>query len=203
MRISLLIEGRTEKAFLPHLRRFLASRLIGRMPHIDPVPYNGRIPTGNKLQRVVHRLLSDRRSPADAVIALTDVYTGKREFADATDAKSKMRSWVGPNGLFHPHAAQYEFEAWLLVYWSDIQKLAGHNKQPPGVSPENVNHSDPPSKHLQEIFRIGSCRGGYVKARDANRILEGKDILVSALACPELKAFLNTILTISGGEPIK
>jgi hypothetical protein len=46
MKISLLIEGRTEKAFLPHLRRFFKTRLYGRMPNIDPLPYHG--PTRKK-----------------------------------------------------------------------------------------------------------------------------------------------------------
>ena len=62
-----------------------------------------------------------------AVVALTDVYTGTREFDDAADAKAKMRVWAGPEARFHPHAAQHDFEAWPLVYWADIVKLAGHN----------------------------------------------------------------------------
>jgi hypothetical protein len=83
--------------------------------------YNGRIPKEDKLRRVVENLLQGVQ-PAEAVIALTDIYTGTRDFEDAADAKSKMRQWVGPNPLFHPHAAQYDFEAWLLPYWTDIQK---------------------------------------------------------------------------------
>jgi len=60
----------------------------------------------------------------------------------------------------------------------------------------------PPSHHIREVFRIGACRDGYSKPRDANRILRGKDLTEAANQCPELKAFLNTILTLSGGEPI-
>lgn len=55
---------------------------------------------------------------------------------------------------------------------------------------------------LREVFRSGSNGRGYVKARDALRILEGQDLLVSATACDELKRFLNTILRICGGELI-
>jgi hypothetical protein len=89
------------------------------MPKLDPVPYDGRIPTGHRLRRDVERLLMDRKHPADAVIALTDVYTGTdpREFQDAADAKEKMRSWAGASDRFFPHAAQHDFEAWLLPYW--------------------------------------------------------------------------------------
>ncbi|MGA2935532.1 MAG: DUF4276 family protein [Syntrophobacteraceae bacterium] len=202
MKISLLIEGRTEKGFLPHLRLFLETRLHGRMPNIDPFPYHGRVPKGEKLKRVVENLLSDGDRASDAVVALTDVYTGTREFNDAADAKAKMRAWVGPETRFHPHAAQHDFEAWLLVYWADIVKLARHNRKPPGKNPEDVNHDKPPAHRIQALFEVGSCRGSYVKPRDANKILQGKDLLLSANACPELKGLLNTILRLCDGEII-
>jgi len=201
MRIALIVEGKTEAAFIPYLRQFLKPRLPGGMPRIDGHPYDGRIPKGEKLRRVVEDLL---RGPgaADAVVALTDVYTGTRDFEDAADAKTKMRDWVGPNVRFHPHAAQHDFEAWLLPFWNDIQRLAGHNRKLPGNSPEKINHNKPPAYWLKEIFEVGTCRGSYVKPRDAGRILKGKDLTVSAATCPELKAFLNTILTLCGGDPL-
>ena len=201
MRIALIVEGKTETAFLPHLRSFLAQRLSGRMPKFDAFPYDGRIPKGNKLKRDVERLLADRKTPANAVIALTDVYTGANppDFADAADAKIKMRQWVGPNERFFPHAAQYDFEAWLLPYWSDIQKLAGGNRAAPGPEPEKVNHQHPPAQRIQELFITGSRGRAYIKARDAGRILQGKDLTISAWACPEFKSFLNTILSLCGG----
>ena len=92
MKIALIVEDKTEKPFLPVLRNFLGSRLSGKMPNIDPVPYDGRIPTGAKLKRVVSNLLCGRRA-ADHVIALTDVYTGSRppDFQNAADAKTKMQ----------------------------------------------------------------------------------------------------------------
>ncbi len=128
--------------------------------------------------------------------SLGDVYTGTNDFIDAADAKRKMREWVGHNPKFHPHAAQHDFEAWLLPFWSDIQKLAGHTKSAPLGPPESVNHKRPPSHHVREIFRIGTCRNHYSKPRDAGRILLGNDLSIAANACPELKAFLNTILTL-------
>jgi hypothetical protein len=132
MKITFIVEGKTEKAFLPYLTRFLQHHLGGRMPRLDVNPYGGRIPTGDKLERVVRNLLTGRNA-ADHVIALTDVYTGSQppEFNDANDAKNKMRQWVGNNPKFHPHAAQYDFEAWLLPYWPTILRLAGHNYAAP------------------------------------------------------------------------
>jgi hypothetical protein len=197
-----MMEGETEKVFLRHLREFLQTRLAGRMPKLDPNIYDGHLPTHDRLKRRVERLLSDSRQPADAVIALTDVYTGTREFDNATEAKKKMTEWVGPNPRFHPHAAQYDFEAWLLPYWEDICELAGNNRTVPSEHPESVNHNNPPSYRISEVFRTGSRRRTYVKTRDANRILLGRDLTVAARACPELKLFLNRILTLCGSSPL-
>jgi hypothetical protein len=203
MRIVIMVEGETEQAFLPHLREFLKTRLVNRMPKLDPDPYDGRIPKGDQLKQDVERHLSRGRTPADAVIALTDVYTGTipPDFVDAADARAKMGQWVGSNPRFYPHAAQYDLEAWLLPFWSDIQRLAKSNRTAPGSSPEQVNHNKPPSYRLEEIFRTGTGRR-YRKILDAGRILQGKDLLIAARACPELKAFLNTILTLCQATPI-
>jgi hypothetical protein len=199
LKITILVEGRTEIAFKPHLREFLKNRLAGRMPHLDFFPCDGRTYKEAKLRRTVENLLQYGARPSDAVIALTDVYTGTNDFVDAIDAKRKMRAWVGNNDKFYPHAAQHDFEAWLLPFWSEIQKMAGHRKGPPLGHPESVNHGHPPSYYIQEIFRIGTCARNYSKARDASRILNGKDLAIAAGQCQELKAFLNTILQLSGG----
>lgn len=201
MRIALMVEGKTEVAFLPSLRKYLARQLAGRMPKLDPVPYDGRIPTGDKLQRVVERLLNDSRRRADHVIALTDLYTGSRppDFATAADAKSKMRQWVGAEPRFHPHVALHDFEAWLLSYWPVIQRLAGHNRSAPAGNPEMVNHENPPAHRIREIFRIGKCRDSYVKPRDAGRILRDSDLSLAVAKCSELKALVNTIMSVCGG----
>jgi hypothetical protein len=202
MKIAILIEGETEKVFLACIRDFLNARLAGRMPRLVPSKYDGRIPKGEKLRRRVEALLRGPEPDADHVIALTDVYTGSQDFTDAADAKRQMREWVGPDRRFHPHAAQYDFEAWLLPYWSDIQQIAKHNRTAPAGRPELVNHDHPPSYHIKEIFRTGQGPRDYIKTRDAKRILQGKDLKVAAAACPELKAFLNTILELCGGEAL-
>lgn len=200
MKIALIVEGKTERAFVPHLREYLKNRLPTKMPRLDPVPYDGCIPKEDKLKRVVENLLGGT-NPADHVIALTDVYTGTTppDFIDAQDAKNKMRQWVGAEPRFHPHAAQYDFEAWLLPYWPTIKKLARHNKGAPGGNPETVNHQNPPAYRIKEIFEIGKCRGSYVKPRDAARILRENDLSIAIGQCSELKAMVNTILSLCGG----
>lgn len=168
-RIAIIVEGATEKAFENVLRRYLSGKLPGQTPKLKFISEGGRIPTGDKLRRDVARLLE--RDSYDAVIALTDVYTGNRppEFTNAADAKKKMSEWVGDEPRFHPHAAQFEFEAWLLPYWSTIQKLSGNNRNSPSPNPETVNHDRPPARYLAELFRTGTNKRAYSKTRDGPR----------------------------------
>lgn len=201
MKIAILVEGATEKALMPSLRRLLNSRLPGKMPRLKPIPYHGRIPKGDKLKSDVEKLLSGKDA-YDAVIALTDVYTGTNDFKNAADAKQTMKEWVGNNPNFYPHAAQHDFEAWLLPFWPTIQKLAKHNKSVPSGNPEKVNHQKPPSKHIQEIFEQGKAPRSYSKTRDGLKILEQNDLMESIQVCSELKAFINTILSLCGGQEI-
>jgi hypothetical protein len=121
MKIAILVEGATELAFRKKLREFLQSRLEQTMPRLDFKPQDGRIPKEGKLQRIVENLIDN--DGYDAVIALTDVYTGNQDFKDASDAKNKMMSWVNNNPKFYPHTALHDFEAWLLPYWTTIQML--------------------------------------------------------------------------------
>ncbi|WP_375469766.1 DUF4276 family protein [uncultured Nostoc sp.] len=195
MRIAILVEGATEKAFEPILQDFLKSRLQQTNLELKLITYDGRIPKKEKLKRSVENLLTSKDA-FNAVIALTDVYTGTNDFQDAADAKAKMKTWVGNNPDFYPHVAQHDFEAWLLPYWSTIQKLAGHNKSVPGGLPEQVNHNKPPSYHIKEIFEIGKCKNSYSKTREILRILKNQDLMVSINQCPEFKAFINTILLL-------
>ena len=196
MRITILVEGKTESAFKPHLINFLKQKLAGKMPKLDIVKYDGRIPTGQRLKRVVDNLLNDGKYPSDLVIALTDVYTGSipPEFPTATDAKRMMRGWVGDEPRFHAHVALHDFEAWLLPYWDKIQRITGRRQKPPGNNPEAVNHGNSPAYRLKEIFRLGTKTNDYVKARDAGQILRGEDLMVAINECAELRAFINTIL---------
>jgi hypothetical protein len=202
MRIAILVEGNTEeKVFLPALKRYVEKHLAGRMPVLSSRNYRGRIPKGQDLREDVEYLLNDRVNPADAVIALTDVYTGTHppEFEDAEDAKKKMRSWVGDESRFYPHAAQYEIEAWLLPFWNRLQQLSGGNLAPPGANPELVNHDRPPSERIKELFRQGK-KADYVKQRTAATILRDADLDVTIKMCGELKALINTILSLCGGD---
>jgi hypothetical protein len=193
------VEGRTEKAFRAHLIHFLKSRLTTKMPKLDFQLYHGALPTGDKLKRIVTRLLHDKKNPADAVIALTDVYPA---FKSATHAKELMKAWVGKETRFYPHVALHDFEAWLLPYWERIRTLSKTNHRPPGKNPEQVNHTNPPAHRLHHEFESGSRRDSYVKTRDVGRILKDQDLLVSINACPEFKKFINSILQLCDSNSV-
>lgn len=194
MKIAILVEGATEVAFRKKLRELLQTHLGQHMPRLKFIPQDGRIPKEDKLRRVVENLLTGD-SAYDAVIALTDVYTGTKDFQDASEAKAKMIKWVDNNPKFYPHTALYDFEAWLLPYWSTIQALAKHNRSAPSGSPETVNHQKPPSYHIKEIFKLGG-RQDYNKPIHGKKILETHDLMLAIQACPELKAFVNRIISL-------
>lgn len=199
MKIAILVEGATEMAFREKLREFLQSRLQ-KMPKLRFIPQDGGIPKERDLKRLVENLLDN--DGYDAVIALTDVYTGKQHFKDANDAKEKMMTWVDNNPKFYPHTASHDFEAWLLPYWTTIQKLAKHNRSAPSGSPETVNHQKPPSYWIKEIFRTGKCRKDYDKVSDGKAILKNNDLMIAIKACPELKAFVYRIISLCDEDTI-
>lgn len=117
--------------------------------------------------------------------------------------KGRCGSGVGDEPKFHPHVAKHDFEAWLLPYWPTIQELAGHNRSAPAGKPESVNHNKPPSYWIKELFKAGTCPGGYNKVTDAHRILRKNDLSVAIVRCPKLKAFVETILEACGGAPVQ
>lgn len=198
MRITVICEGKTEKAFKECLHDFLKQRLEGNMPSLKFDVHHGSIPKQKKLKKVVQNLLTTGAKPSDAVIGLTDVYP---EFANADDAKQRMREWAGDEPKFFPHVALHDFEAWLLPYWDRIKKLAGRESAPFGTNPEQVDLGNPPAHRLAGLFEAGTCRDSYKKPRDAKRILANANLMVSIEACPELKSFVNTILNLC--EPSK
>ncbi len=150
MKIAILVEGATSVAFKEKLRDFLKNHLEKDLPRLNFKPQGGRIPKAKQLKRIVENLLNN--DGYNVVIALTDVYTGTRDFQDATDAKEKMMRWVEDNSKFYPHTALHDFEAWLLPYWSTIQTLAKHNRSAPSGAPETVNHQTPLLKESRRFL---------------------------------------------------
>ena len=112
-----------------------------------------------------------------------------------------MMEWVGNNPKFYPHTALHDFEAWLLPYWETIRSLAKHNRSAPSGSPETVNHQKPPSYWIKEIFESGR-QSSYDKPIHGAKILKKNELMIAIQACPELKAFVNQIISLCDGSQI-
>lgn len=203
--IVVLCEGPTEKGLRDALKGFLdgeCAQAARSRVRLTMVSANG----GSELlkrERLVSLVTQHLRRPGViGVIGLVDVVAPeyRTRFASAAEAISTLKGLLPDEPRFHAHAAQHDIEAWLLPYWQVACRKAGRNKQAPGTNPEAVNHGHPPSYHLGELYRLGGKR--YDKPRDAAAILRGQDLLVSANACPQFKAFLNTLLDLSGCEVI-
>ncbi|MBN1815559.1 MAG: DUF4276 family protein [Anaerolineae bacterium] len=198
MTIVLMVEGDTEAALRQHLKAFLDRRAeAAGKPCV-------RLETRDLVNLAPHRLghrvgLELHRPDVTAVVGLIDVYP---KFKDAAEAKAYLADAAGQPG-FYAHAAQYDVEAWLLPYWDDICRRLGVNQGPPGGNPELVNALNPPAYRLQELYRRARPRPRkYVKTIEMYAILQGKDLTVAAEQCAEFKAFLNTLLTLGGLEPL-
>ncbi len=207
VKIVIMVEGNTERAFKPILVSFLATRLAGQMPALRFRVFDGGVPTKDPLLRHVQNHLSGK-DPADHVIWLTDVYVdkqnpGKGLWRTGEDAKKLARQWAGNKRRFHPHVALHDFEAWLLPYWERIKKHAKTNRNAPSGAPETVNHQKSPAYHINDAYQTGKDKRAYLKTKDPVAILKDQDLMVAILACPELKSFVNTILRLAGGAEIQ
>jgi len=147
----------------------------------------------NKLCRRVH--LELRRPNVTDVVGLIDVYP---DFTSAAEAKQFLRNAVGDEPRFYAHAAQYDVEAWLFPYWDFICKRVGVQRTKPSANPEEVNLMHPPSRHLDELYRIAKPPRKYVKPIEMATILRDQDLIIAAGQCPELKSLLNTLLDLAG-----
>jgi len=136
VKLTLIVEGDTEKVFVPFLRDFLKPRLAASMPETGHMPYNGRIPTGDDLApRGAPAEWAERSRP---VIALTDVYPARHRLTSRMQLtrSRKWRKWVGDEPGFTPMRPQYDFEAWLLPYWRrsrSSRSTTGMHLGPPGT----------------------------------------------------------------------
>jgi hypothetical protein len=197
--IVLLVEGKTENAIKPVLKQFLDARCEAEEKpkvRLSTKPLDSRLLKERVLRDQVRMNL--KHPSVIGVIALIDVVcSGRdRQFENADDAIRFLEGAAPNEPRYRAHAAQYDFEAWLLPYWDSIASKLNQKKQSPGANPETVNHDHPPSRHLRELYRKANL--DYDKPRDALAILNGKDLTISAAKCSQFKAFLNSLLFFTG-----
>ena len=197
MTVILLVEGATETALKRHLKRFLDHRATTEnKPRLALRTKSLRtVPSAVQFQKRVRLELGSKG--VEAVVGLLDVYP---KFESADEAKEFMRKAAGFDERFFAHAAQYDVEAWLLPYWEFICHRIGVTRSRPGANPEQVNHMSPPSRRLEELYRIAKRK--YKKPLEMTAILERQDLSIAARECRELRLLLNTLLKIGGLSPL-
>ncbi len=197
MRIVLFAEGKTERACKVVLKALIDRAAAGEGKTdvgLRIHSYNGsEILDLDTVSRDAIAALGAQ--DVAGVIVLVDVYP---RFASADETREYYSRCVG-SPRFRAHCALHDFEAWLLPLWARIYDLSGRKpkpKQNPWPRPENVDLQKPPSYRLRELF---AAHRGYEKTLDGPRILRtADDLCLSAAACPELRAFLNTLLEFAG-----
>ena len=157
-----------------------------------------------KLRRVVENLLIGPKA-ADHVVALTDVYTGntssglpERSRCDSEDA---FLGWSGT--AVSPSRCSVRLRSLapsLLANHSATRTTQSRSARRQSRDGETIHV--PPAYRIQEVFEAGGCRDSYIKPRDAGRILRENDLAVAIGQCSELKKFVNTFLTLAGGEAL-
>ena len=193
MTVVLLVEGATETALESHIKRFLdqrAERESKPKLALKTKPFR-TMPSEKQLRKRLSLELRDNR--VTAVIGLLDVYPN---FGSAAEVKELMRRAAGYDERFYAHAAQLDVEAWLIPYWEFICNRIGVNRTRPGSNPEQVNNTNPPSKHLGALYQIAKRK--YKKPIEMNAILERQDLTLAARECREFRLLLNTLLRLGG-----
>jgi hypothetical protein len=190
--VVLLVEGATETALRHKLKAFLDERASAEgKPKVALRTKDIMTLNQSKLNHRVR--LELRNLKVTAVVGLVDVYPN---FESADDARRFLQSAIGNEPRFYAHAAQYDVEAWLLPYWDFICRRLGVRRARPGANPEEVDQDHPPSRRLDELYRIANPPRKYVKPVEMATILRNQDLTVAADQCPELKSLLNTLLTL-------
>ena len=191
MRIVLLCEGTSELALKGALKTFLdewcEQRGLKRVKiAIKPFEHS---PNCKEIQRHLARHGQDPE--VAGVIALTDVYPNFPNAGKAKDFLTGCAKDSPYKDIFVAHAAQYEFEAWLLPFWRDICGRLKVSAKEPGANYEQVDDQKPPSHHLKELYSRAWRK--YDKVAEATMILKRHPIEKAAESCPELQALLETL----------
>jgi len=136
--IVLLVEGATEKAAKEKFKEFLDTRYeLSGKPKVglETRLLDSRLLKKDVVCDMTQMALS--RNEVNGVVELMDVKCAGRpnRFRDARETISFLRSCVPNEPRYRAHAAQYDFEAWLLPYWKTIcKKLKVQKKRAWGKS---------------------------------------------------------------------
>ncbi len=194
--IRVLTEGRTEVA--------LKQLLSAEVKQMAERGVSLRITTVQGKERLIKEAaVLVRNAVADGaayVFALVDLYPEADPSSSVSDVRQRMISAVSSEhrDQFRPHVAVHDVEAWMLASWDALCRVAGCPGQKCKYpSPERVNHTKPPKKHVDELLRRYRKRG-YRETVDGRRVLELADPDEIARKCPHFRAFREDILKCAG-----
>lgn len=202
-KLVLLAEGDTERIVSAHFKSFLDQRADSEgKPRVRlyAVAFNGSIMKANLQRRVEHHL----NSPLTCgVVALADMYPEFKGMS-AKAARDQLLGLMPKDERCRAHVAKHDFEAWLLAGW---QAILDHgniaSKQPWGAQPEEINHGNPPAHRIRDLFdHHAKPHRKYKKPVDGLAIFKNLDLENVAAVCPEFRLFLNSLLELSGYEPL-
>jgi hypothetical protein len=202
MKFVLFVEGDTERALPPFLKRWLDPKLPQRVG-IAPVRFTG----WPELRREVRKranlhLNGPRADEIIAVISLLDLYgpdfypahlTGASERFDW--AKAKIEREVD-HPKFRQFFAVHETEAWLFSQ-PELFPAEVRTGFPGRIDhPEQINFNEPPSKLLGRLYRE-KLRHNYKKIVNGKELFDRLNPEVAYSKCPRLRELLDEMLRLA------
>lgn len=204
MKFVLFVEGETERALPPSLKRWLDPKLPQRVG-ITPVRFTGWAELRREVRKRAHlHLNGPQANDIIAVIVLLDLYGPDFYPAHLTEAyeryewaKREIEREVG-HPKFRQFFAVHETEAWLL---SEPKLFPDEVRRgfPSRVDkPETVNFTEPPAKLLVRLYKEGfHHRRIYKKTVDGPELFNQADPKTAYDKCPRLKELLDEMLRLA------
>lgn len=202
MRFVLFVEGDTEKALPPFLKRWLDPKLSERVG-ISPVRFTGWAELRREVRKRTHLYLNGpRANEIIAVVSLLDLYgpsfypahlTGAQERYDW--AKSEIEREVS-HPKFRQFFAVHETEAWLLSQ-PELFPAQVSGKFPGRINePETINFTEPPSHLLNRLYKEKLHRT-YKKIVNGKELFDRLNPEIAYNRCPRLKELLDEMLNLA------
>jgi hypothetical protein len=201
LRITLFVEGDTERRAIPDLLKRWADSRLSRPIRISPVQLRG---WQHYTKDIATRAALTLRDPDTAVIGLLDLYGPTFYPANVTTArerytwaKAKFEREVGSD-RFAQHFAVHETEAWIF---SDPTLLPADIRSAiPGkaANPESINFDEPPSHLLARLYRDRLGRR-YQKLIDGVPLLQRISPETVYKRCEHFRLLADDVLRLAGG----
>ena len=213
MKIRIYCEGKTEqglKELLTPIREELQVKGLG----VIIGSYHGNTKLLKKIGRATKEAISEG---CPAVFCITDLYNVHIAFTKELRNALGNRNWLSMevseqvdwlkthittqcvskeyHNKFYPHIAVHDIEALMFADQDKIKhrlKVVSIGRFP---SPECIDHNNPPTKQLNELFRTHLKRK-YKKTTDGINLLRSIDFALVYDKCTYFAAFVDDLRSI-------